>query len=269
MLKHKLVTMRKGKKILSTVLATAMIITSIPAMNFFNGALNVNAAVTYAPKKIGVSLLCSDMLSGNYGDNVYKALLRTNSLAEDSKNGSAFNNVNMLGLTYQNRHGDKGKSYRASLKDEKYSGLYDLAKKGQIQQSISANVKNHNHRSTKRHWNKIKQYCKVIFGYPLGSNNDWFSGKLFESNNNSDYSTIGGNDYWNTMNPDKGYKNQLAVYMTARKGCENCSGAYVENVSIALKDTKAPTISKITITSAQNTDTATKYFKQVRQSMQR
>lgn len=261
MLKHKLVTMRKGKKILSTVLATAMIITSIPAMNFFKGALNVNAAVTYAPKKIGVSLLCSDMLSGNYGDNVYKALLRTNSLAEDSKNGSAFNNVNMLGLTYQNRHGDKGKSYRASLKDEKYSGLYDLAKKGQIQQSISANVKNHNHRSTKRHWNKIKQYCKVIFGYPLGSNNDWFSGKLFESNNNSDYSTIGGNDYWNTMNPDKGYKNQLAVYMTARKGCENCSGAYVENVSIALKDTKAPTISKITITSAQNTDTATKYFK--------
>ena len=46
--------MRKGKKILSTVLATAMIITSIPAMNFFKGALNVNAAVTYAPKKIGV-----------------------------------------------------------------------------------------------------------------------------------------------------------------------------------------------------------------------
>ena len=57
----------------------------------------------------------------------------------------------------------KVKSYRASLKDEKYSGLYDLAKKGQIQtKAFSANVKNHNHRSTKRHWNKIKQYCKVI-----------------------------------------------------------------------------------------------------------
>ena len=59
------------------------------------------------------------MLSGNYGDNVYKALLRTNSLAEDSKNGSAFNNVNMLGLTYQNRHGDKGKILQSKFKRRK------------------------------------------------------------------------------------------------------------------------------------------------------
>lgn len=48
--------------------------------------------------------------------------------------------------------------------------------------------------------------------------------------------------------------------MTARKGCENCSGAYVENVSIALKDTKAPTISKITITSAAEHRYSNKIF---------
>ena len=66
---------------------------------------------------------------------------------------------------------------------------------------------------------------------------------------------------WNTTNPDRGYKNRLVVYMTAKKGCDGCSGAYIENVSIALKDTKAPTISSIKITSAANSDSETTYFK--------
>ena len=259
--KHRFKTLKQSKKILSTILATAIVVTSIPAVEFFRGAVNVNAAVTYEPKKIGVSLMCNDMLSGDNADNVYKALTRTNSLAEDSRNGSAFNNVNMLGLTYQNRHGGAGKSYWAELKSSKFVGLYDLAKKGQIEQSICANVKNHNHRSTKRHWNKIKQYGKIIFGYPKADNNDWFYGRLFETKDNSDYSEIGGNGCWNTTNPDRGYKNRLVVYMTAKKGCDGCSGAYIENVSIALKDTKAPTISSIKITSAANSDSETTYFK--------
>ena len=259
--KHRFKTLKQSKKILSTILATAIVVTSIPAVEFFRGAVNVNAAVTYEPKKIGVSLMCNDMLSGDNADNVYKALTRTNSLAEDSRNGSAFNNVNMLGLTYQNRHGGAGKSYWAELKSSKFVGLYDLAKKGQIEQSICANVKNHNHRSTKRHWNKIKQYGKIIFGYPKADNNDWFYGRLFETKDNSDYSEIGGNGCWNTTNPDRGYKNRLVVFMTAKKGCDGCSGAYIENVSIALKDTKAPTISSIKITSAANSDSETTYFK--------
>lgn len=261
MLKHKFKIAVNKSKIISTVLTVAIVVTSIPVVEFFRGTQDVGAAVTYSPKKIGVSLMCKDMLSGSNDDNVYNALTRTNSLTEDSGGGSAFNNVGMLGLTYQNRHGDAGKSYRANLKSDKYKGLYDLAKKGQIEQSLSANVKNHNHRSTKRHWNKIKQYCKIIFGYPTSSGNGSFYGRLFESNNNSDYSNIGGNGYWNKMNPDKGYKNQLCVYLTAKKGCGGCSGAYIENVSVALKDTKSPTISSITISKDQNGNSATEYFK--------
>lgn len=251
---------RCGKRFLSVVLVLAMVITGIPAMEYFKGVTHADAAVTYEPKKIGVSLICRDMISSN-ADKVYSAVTRTNSLAEDSKNGSAFNNVNMLGLTYQNRHGDAGKSYWAELKSNKYKGLYDLAKKSQIEQSVSANVKNHNHSSFTKHWGKINQYCKIIFGYPKADNNDWFYGRLFETNDNPDYSNIGGNDYWDKMNPDRGYKNRLVIYMTAKKGCDNCSGAYIENVSVALKDTSAPTISGIKITSSADSDTETKYFK--------
>lgn len=262
MQKYRFKTKKKGKKILSVILAVAVVITSIPVIGFIKGTAEVSAAVSYSPKKIGVSLMCKDMLSGTNDDDVYKKIVRVNSLKEDSKGGSAFNNVGMVGLTYQNRHGDAGKSYRVNLKSDKYRALYDLAKKGQIEQSISANVKNHNHRSTKRHWNKIKQYGKIIFGYPVDqTDNSFKKGKLFETNNNEDYSNIGGNGHWETMKPDKGYNNQLAVYLTAKKGCDGCSGAYIEHVSIALKDTKSPTISSIKFSSSQTSDTETEYFK--------
>lgn len=254
---HGFTTKGKGKKILSVILAASLFTTSISAIGFLQGTMEVKAAVTYSPKKIGVSLMCADMLSGSYADDVYKNIVRTSS---SSTSGSVFNNVGMLGLTYQTRHGDAGKSYRVNLKS-KYSGLYDLAKKNQIEQSISANVKNHNHRSTKRHWNKIKQYGKIIFGYPVDKTDNWFKGKLFETKDNEDYSNIGGNDYWDVMKPDTGYQNQLAVYLTAKKGCDGCSGAYIENISIALKDTKSPTISSIKISSSPTGDSETKYFK--------
>ena len=68
--KHRFKTLKQSKKILSTILATAIVVTSIPAVEFFRGAVNVNAAVTYEPKKIGVSLMCNDMLSGDNADNV-------------------------------------------------------------------------------------------------------------------------------------------------------------------------------------------------------
>lgn len=174
MLKNRFKTKKKDKKILSVILAIAVVFTSIPTIGFINGTKEVSAAVSYSPKKIGVSLMCKDMLSGTNDDDVYKKLVRVNSLKEDSKSGSAFNNVGMVGLTYQNRHGDAGKSYRVNLKSDKYRALYDLAKKDQIEQSISANVKNHNHRSTKRHWNKIKQYGKIIFGYPVDETDNSF-----------------------------------------------------------------------------------------------
>ena len=262
--KRKLGISKTGKKrILSLILAIAMVVASIPVSEWFNGVMQAKAMAIYEPTKLGVSLMCADMLKSEYGDEVYNAIVRSKSQSEDRLYGSPFNNVGMFGLTYQNRHGGAGKAYYTDVKTN-YSALYNLAKKGQIQQSICANAKNHNHTSGKNHWNKIKQYNKIILGYPTDEKNDWFyCAHLFETKDNSDKSTVGGNDDWSKMNPDKGYKNREAVYLTAKKGCDTCSGAYVENVSVALKDTVKPKITSVNISTDpdKNSDSnATQYF---------
>ena len=275
MSKRRLRISKIGKKrILSVVLAIAMVVVSIPVSEWMNGVTYVKARATYEPVKLGVSLLCQDMLSGEGvdGDKVYNAIVRAKSQSEDSLYGSPFNNVGMFEfkgdntsekLTYDTKHGGAGKAYYTDVKTN-YSALYNLAKKGQIQKSICANAKNHKHASTKNHWNKIKQYNKIILGYPTDANNNMFyCAHLYETKDNGDYSKVGGNDDWSKMNPDKGYKNREAVYLTAKKGCDKCSGAYVEKVSVALKDTVAPKIISVNISTDpdKNSDSnATQYF---------
>lgn len=261
--KRKLRISKTGKKrILSLVLAMAMVITSIPVSEWIHGVTYADAMATYEPVKLGVSLMCADMLKSEYADKVYNAIVRSKSQSEDRLYGSPFNNVGMFGLTYQTKHGDAGKAYYTDVKT-KYNALYNLAKKGQIQQSICAKAKNHNHTSRK-HWNKIKQYNKIILGYPTDENNDWFyCAHQFETKDNDDKSTVGGNDDWSKMKPDTGCKNREAVYLTAKKGCDTCSGAYVENVSVALKDTVAPKITSVNISTdpdKNSASNATQYF---------
>ena len=143
--KRKLGISKTGKKrILSLILAIAMVVASIPVSEWFNGVIQAKAMAIYEPTKLGVSLMCADMLKSEYGDEVYNAIVRSKSQSEDRLYGSPFNNVGMFGLTYQNRHGGAGKAYYTDVKTN-YSALYNLAKKGQIQQSICANAKNHNH----------------------------------------------------------------------------------------------------------------------------
>lgn len=263
--KRKLGIFKIGKKrVLSMILAMTMLLVSIPAWNLLNKATLVKALASYEPVKLGVSLMCADMLKSDYGDKVYKNIVRAKSQSEDRLHGSPFNNVGMFEfisdstkekLTYDNKHGGAGKAYYTDVKTD-YNALYNLAKKGQIEQSICANGKNHKHTSRK-HLNKIKQYNKIILGYPKDEKNDLFyCAHLFETNDKDDYSTVGGNDYWSKMKPDKGYKNREAVYLTAKKGCDKCSGAYVEKVSVALKDTVKPKIVSLTISSDPDKNTA-------------
>lgn len=261
--KRKLCITKKGKKrILSIVLAVTMLVASIPAMELINGVRHVDARATYEPVKLGVSLMCADMLKSEYAGKVYNNIVRTKSQAEDSKDGSPFNNVGMFGttgdkLTYANKHGDAGKAYYTDVKTD-YSALYNLAKKGQIEQSICANANNHNHRSTANHWGSIKQYNKIILGYPTDENNDMFyCAHLLETDKyGGGICTVGGNGSWSTMKPDKGYKNREAVYLTAKKGCDTCSGAYIEKVSVAFKDTVAPYITSVKISTDPDKDPA-------------
>lgn len=251
------------KRILSLVLAVAMVVTSIPVSEWIHGVIHAEARAIYEPEKLGVSLMCADMLKGEYADDVYKAIVRGKSQTEDRLYGSPFNNVGMFGLTYENKHGGAGKAYYTDVKTN-YSALYNLAKKGQIEQSICANAKNHNHTSTKNHWNKIKQYNKIILGYPTDEkNNMFYCAHLYETKDNDDYSKVGGNDKWSKMKPDTGHKNREAVYLTAKKGCDTCSGAYVEKVSVAFKDTVAPRITSVNISTDPDKNTssnATQYF---------
>lgn len=234
--------MKRSKRVLSIVLATAIIVTSIPAMAFFKGLTNVEAEVSFKKKGLGVAVMCNDLQTDKYEENMYNALVNTPSAAEDSKNGSVFNNVKITDLKYSDKHGSNGKTYDISLTSDQFKPLAEMAKKNQIQQSITAYAKNHNHRSTKRHWNKIKQYCKIILGYPTSSTNEsFYLGKCYETNNNNDYSQVGGYSEWTKLN---GSKSRLAIYLTAKKGCDGCSGAYIEKVGLAFKDTTAP---KITI----------------------
>lgn len=239
-----------------------MLVAGIPAMELIKGVTHVKARATYEPVKLGVSLMCADMLKSEYADDVYTNIVRTKSQAEDSKNGSPFNNVGMFGttgdkLTYDNKHGDEGKAYYTDVKTD-YSALYNLAKKGQIQQSICANANNHKHRSTANHWGEIKQYNKIILGYPTDEkNNMFYCAHLLETDKyGGGICTVGGNDSWSTMNPDMGYKNREAVYLTAKKGCDTCSGAYIEKVSVAFKDTVAPYITSVKISTDPDKDPA-------------
>lgn len=164
-------TLKRSKKVRSIILATAIIVTSIPAMSFLQGLYAADMEVGYNIANLGVTVMCKDLLNVNKADDMYNALVSTPSAAEDSKNGSYFNNVRITGLTYNNKHGSNGKTYDINLQSDQYKPLVTLAKKWQIQQSITAYARNHNHRSTKRHWNKIKQYCKIILGYPTSSKN--------------------------------------------------------------------------------------------------
>ena len=264
MQKRKWGRLKIGKKrILSLVLVVAMVVTSIPVSEWINGVKHAEARAIYEPQKLGISLMCADMLKGEYADDVYKAIVRGKSQKEDSLYGSPFNNVGMFGLTYENKHGGAGKAYYTDVKTN-YSALYNLAKKGQIEQSICANAKNHKHASTENHWNKINQYNKIILGYPTDEkNNMFYCAHLFETKDNDDYSKVGGNDKWSEMKPDTGYKNREAVYLTAKKGCDTCSGAYVEKVSVALKDTVAPKITSVNISTdpeKNSASNATQYF---------
>lgn len=251
------------RRIISLVLAVTMLVASIPAMELIKGVTHVKARATYEPVKLGVSVMCADMLKSEYADKVYNNIVRTRSQAEDIYNGSPFNNVGMFGttgdkLTYDNKHDGAGKAYWTDVKTD-YSALYNLAKKGQIQQSICANAKNHNHRSTKNnHVNKIKQYNKIILGYPKDEKNDMFyCAHLLETYKyGGDTYTVGGNDTWSKMNPDTGYKNREAVYLTAKKGCDKCKGAYIEKVSVAFKDTTAPYITSVKISTDPDKDPA-------------
>lgn len=267
MLKRKWEMLKAGKKrIISLILAVAMVVVSIPVGAWINSVTYADARAIYEPVKLGVSLMCADMLKSEYGDQVYNNIVRAKSQSEDSLHGSPFNNVGMFEytdddnkkekLTYDNKHGGAGKAYYTDVKTN-YNALYNLAKKGQIQQSICANAQNHNHTSGKNHWNKIKQYNKIILGYPTDEKNDWFyCAHLFETKDNDDYSTVGGNDDWSKMNPDTGYKNREAVYLTAKKGCDKCSGAYVEKVSVALKDTVKPKITSVNISTDPDKNSA-------------
>ena len=251
------------RRIISLVLAVTMLVASIPAMELINGVTHVEARATYEPVKLGVSLMCADMLKSEYADKVYDNIVRTRSQAEDYYYGSPFNNVGMFGttgdkLTYDNKHDGAGKAYWTDVKTD-YSALYNLAKKGQIQQSICANAKNHKHRSTKNnHVNEIKQYNKIILGYPKDDKNDMFyCAHLLETYEyGGDTYKVGGNDTWSKMNPDKGYKNREAVYLTAKKGCDKCKGAYIEKVSVAFKDTTAPYITSVNISTDPDKDPA-------------
>ena len=51
MLKHKFKIVVNKSKIISTVLTVAIVVTSIPVVEFFRGTQDVGAAVTYSPKK--------------------------------------------------------------------------------------------------------------------------------------------------------------------------------------------------------------------------
>ena len=78
---------------------------------------------------------------------------------------------------------------------------------------------------------------------------------MIHGDKGGDTYTVGDTDKWAKLNPDKGYDNRLAIYMTTKKGCEDCSGAKVGNVSLAFKDTTAPKMTSIKITDSLTSDT--------------
>ena len=91
---------KRMKKVISTLLVTALTLGSIPAGTFLGEALDVHAEADYSPQKLGVGVMCNDLTSGGNADKIYKALVRTNSKSEDSSNGSIYNNIGMLGYKY-------------------------------------------------------------------------------------------------------------------------------------------------------------------------
>ena len=263
MLHNRVKVLKKSRRMLSIVLAGAITVTSIPAICLLSKTVRVEAAINYKPKKLGVCLLCNDMVSGSDAANIYNSLVRTDSQAENKSRGSYYNSVFITGLKFRDTHGDAGKAYWVNLKSS-YKELYNLAKKGQVEQSVMANIKNHSHSSFTKHWKKITQYGKIILGYPNSSENNLFyvSQRYDTGDKGGDTYTVGDTDKWAKLNPDKGYDNRLAIYMTTKKGCEDCSGAKVGNVSLAFKDTTAPKMTSIKITDSLTSDTEKKYFKE-------
>ena len=102
---------KRMKKVISTVLVTALTLGSIPAGTFLGEALDVHAEADYSPQKLGVGVMCNDLTSGGNADKIYKALVRTNSKSEDSSNGSIYNNVGMLGYKYSASRAGSGIAY--------------------------------------------------------------------------------------------------------------------------------------------------------------
>lgn len=253
---------KRMKKVISTVLVTALTLGSIPAGTFLGEALDVHAEADYSPQKLGVGVMCNDLTSGGNADKIYKALVRTNSKSEDSSNGSIYNNVGMLGYKYSASRAGSGIAYCANLLKD-YPVLYKLGNQGQIQQGVMAYITNDRHTNI-RHVKKKTQYGKIILGYPTSEKNDlfWVSQKYDTEEHNSDGSwTVGDTDKWATLKPWKGYNQQLAVYMTTVKGCGSCGSAKIENVSLAFKDSTSPKIDSIRITGAKDSDEERTYFK--------
>lgn len=253
---------KRMKKVISTVLVTALTLGSIPAGTFLGEALDVHAEADYSSQKLGVGVMCNDLTSGGNADKIYKALVRTNSKSEDSSNGSIYNNVGMLGYKYSASRAGSGIAYCANLLKD-YPVLYKLGNQGQIQQGVMAYITNDRHTNI-RHVKKKTQYGKIILGYPTSEKNDlfWVSQKYDTEEHNSDGSwTVGDTDKWATLKPWKGYNQQLAVYMTTVKGCGSCGSAKIENVSLAFKDSTSPKIDSIRITGAKDSDEERTYFK--------
>ena len=253
---------KRMKKVISTLLVTALTLGSIPAGTFLGEALDVHAEADYSPQKLGVGVMCNDLTSGGNADKIYKALVRTNSKSEDSSNGSIYNNIGMLGYKYSASRAGSGIAYCANLQ-KKYPVLYKLGNQKQIQQGVMAYITNDRHTNIK-HVKKRTQYGKIILGYPTSEKNDlfWVSQKYHTEEHNSDGSwTVGDTDKWATLNPRKGYNQQLAVYMTTVKGCGSCGSAKIENVSLAFKDSTSPKIDSIRITGAKDSDEERTYFK--------
>ncbi|MFR4318658.1 MAG: hypothetical protein ACLT2Z_04005 [Eubacterium sp.] len=88
MLHNRVKVLKKSRRMLSIVLAGAITVTSIPAICLLSKTVRVEAAINYKPKKLGVCLLCNDMVSGSDAANIYNSLVRTDSQAENKSRGS-------------------------------------------------------------------------------------------------------------------------------------------------------------------------------------
>lgn len=253
---------KKAKKVFSSILAATLVMGSIPASTFLGEAVQVRAATTYSPQKYGVGVLCRDLTTGDRAKEIFNALVRCNSQAEDSRNGSIYNNVGMVGYKYSKTKAGSGETFSVNVQ-KNYPALYNQS--GQISQNLMAYITNDKHKNFGHHWGNRTQYGKIIFGYPTKANNESFwLGQFYDtSDHNSDGSwMVGDRDTWAAFQPWRGENRRAALYVTTKKGCGSCGSAKIQNVSVAFKDETAPKISKITITGDENSDTPVSYFRE-------